>query len=256
MPQSCRARRGNPADPGAKTGYGHGMSTASPDVFVLGPLARVLQDSRVVVAETDPRLVSPELELFPEEHEAVKNAVLSRRQQFAAGRRLAREAWQRLGQAPLALLNDAQRVPIWPLGVVGSITHTQVWCGAAVARASEVSALGADVEVAAPLEVNLWDRVCRPEERAFLGTLPPDAAGLVAKGIFSAKESIYKALYPSVRVFLDFQGMSIELEAGRAGSWTWHATSTVAWGSWPSRHRFTAGALWIGPDVISSAVVW
>jgi 4'-phosphopantetheinyl transferase EntD len=235
---------------------GTGMSTASPDISGLGPLARVLSDARVVVAEEDPRLVSPEAELFAEEHEAVKNAVLSRRRQFAAGRRLARQAWQRLGQPPVALLNDAQRVPIWPAGVVGSITHTEVWCGVAVARAREVSALGTDVEVAAPLEVNLWDRVCRPEERAFLERLPPDAAGLVAKGIFSAKESIYKALYPSVRVFLDFQGMSIELEAGRAGSWTWHATSMVDWGSWARGHRFAAGALLIGPDVITSAVVW
>jgi 4'-phosphopantetheinyl transferase EntD len=232
------------------------MSTASSDAPVLGPLARVLRDSRVVVAEADPRLESSEAELYPVERDAVKNAVLSRRQQFAAGRRLARAAWQRLGQPAAALPSDPQRVPIWPQGIVGSITHTHVWCGAAVARSSEVSALGADVEVASPLEANLWDRVCRPEERAFLGTLPPDRAGLVAKGIFSAKESIYKALYPSVRVFLDFQGMSIALAAESSDSWTWHATSMVDWGSWGRGHRFAAGALWLGPDVITSAVVW
>lgn len=227
------------------------------DAGALGPLARVLRDARVVVLETDPRLVSSEAELFPEERELVRNAVLSRRQQFAAGRCLARQAWQRLGHRPQALPSDAQRVPIWPPGIVGCITHTRVWCGAAVARAGEVSALGADVEVATPLEPGLWERVCRPEERAFLGTLPGEAAGLLAKGIFSAKESIYKALYPSVRVFLDFQGMSVELEPGVGpGSWTWRATSTVAWGSWPPGQRFAAGSLWLGSDVISSAVVW
>jgi 4'-phosphopantetheinyl transferase EntD len=233
------------------------MSTASTSGSGLGPLGRVMRDPRVAVAETDPRLVSPEATLFVEELDAVKNAVLSRRQQFAAGRSLAREAWQRLGHAPSALSNDAQRVPLWPAGLVGSITHTHVWCAVAVARASEVSALGADVEVATPLELNLWDRVCRPEERAFLQAQAPGAAGLLGKAIFSAKESIYKALYPSVRVFLDFQGMRIELEPeGGDGRWTWHATLQVAWGSWAPGQRFAPGALQIGSDVIVSAISW
>jgi 4'-phosphopantetheinyl transferase EntD len=208
----------------------------------------------------DPRLVSPEAELLAEEQTCVENAVLSRRQQFAAGRRLAREAWQRLGQPPSALLNDSQRVPLWPPGIIGSITHTQIWCAAAVAKTRDVSALGTDVELATPLEQNLWDRVCRPEERAFLRGLEPDAAGLLGKAIFSAKESIYKALYPRVRVFLDFQGMRIELEPRigieGSGSWTWHATLMVAWGPWAPGHAFAPGALEVGADVITSAVVW
>ena len=232
------------------------MSSASPVSGAPGPLARVLRDARVVVREADPRQVSPEAVLLPEERAVVQNAVLSRRQQFAAGRSLARQAWQQLGQPPGALPSDAQRVPIWPPGIVGCITHTHVWCGAAVARSSEVQALGMDVEVAAPLELNLWDRVCRPEEREFLRRLAPAAAGLVAKGIFSAKESIYKALYPSVRVFLDFQGMHIELEPVDSERWTWRATTTVAWGPWAAGHTFVPGALWIGSNVITSAVAW
>jgi 4'-phosphopantetheinyl transferase EntD len=233
------------------------MRPASTDSSGLGPLARVLDDTRVVVAETDPRLVSPESSLLAEEREAVKNAVLSRRQQFAAGRSLARQAWQRLGHPPSALLNDGQRVPLWPAGLVGSITHTHVWCAVAVARGSEVSGLGADVEVATPLEPNLWDRVCRPEERAFLRAQAPDTAGLLGKALFSAKESIYKALYPSVRVFLDFQGMRIELEPeGGDGRWTWHATLQTAWGSWAPGHRFAPGGLEIGTDVITSGIIW
>src|SRR5688572_22552902 len=117
---------------------GTAMSPASPDAGALGPLGRVLGDPRVVVRETDPRLVSPEAVLFPEERAAVQNAVLSRRQQFAAGRSLARQAWQTLGQPPCALPSDVQRVPIWPPGIVGCITHTQIWCGAAVALGSRV----------------------------------------------------------------------------------------------------------------------
>lgn len=231
--------------------------TASPSGVVnSGPIARVLADARVVVAEMDPRAAMPGAGLFAEEAALVDKAVLTRRQQFTAARLLARQALQRLGQAPVPLLNDEQRVPIWPQGIVGTITHTHVWCGVAVARAGEVTGLGADVEQATPLELNLWDRICRPEERDFLRAQPEPARGLLAKAIFSAKESIYKALYPSVRVFLDFQGMLVELApAPGDGEWTWRATLQVAWGSLSPGQGFAPGRLRIERELIASAVV-
>jgi 4'-phosphopantetheinyl transferase EntD len=226
------------------------------EVAAPGPLARLFDDPRVIVAETDPRLVTPGAGLFPEEALIVDQAVLSRRQQFTAGRCLARDAWQRLGQASVALLNDEQRVPVWPHGIVGTITHTHIWCAAAVARGGDVQGLGADVEPATPLERNLWERICRPEERAFLEATPAPLAGLLAKGIFSAKESIYKALYPRVRVFLDFQGMLVALQrTTRAGLWTWRATLQVDWGPLEAGQTFTPGKLQLGADLISSAIV-
>jgi enterobactin synthetase component D / holo-[acyl-carrier protein] synthase len=224
-----------------------------------GPLARLLDDPRVVVAEVDPRQVVPDAGLFPEEAAPLAHAVLARRQQFTAGRQLARQAWARLGQAHVPLLNDAQRVPVWPSGVVGTITHTVQWCAVAVARRSEVGGLGADVEPATPLERSLWERVCRPEERQFLGALDASRQGLLAKGVFSAKESIYKALYPSVRVFLDFQGMSLELEleaTGAADIWRWQPTLQTDWGPYARGHRFATGRLSLGPELIVSAVVF
>lgn len=230
--------------------------SASSVVTAIGPLARLLDDPRIAVAEMDPREMTPGAGLFAEEAASVANAVLSRRQQFTAGRRLARDAWQRFGVAPVALPNDEQRVPIWPAEVVGTITHTNLWCGAAVALRHSVEGLGADVEPATPLELGLWDRVCRPEERAFLHAQPAPLGGLLAKGVFSAKESIYKALYPSVRVFLDFQGMHIALEPGAApGLWIWHATLQTAWGPLERGRRFPAGKLQVDRELITSAVI-
>lgn len=232
------------------------MPASPSDVVNAGPVARVLDDPRVIVAEMDPRLASPGAGLFAEEAALVEQAVVTRRQQFTAGRQLARQAWSRLGQAPVALLNDAQRVPIWPRGIVGTITHTHVWCAAAVARQADVAGLGADVELATPLELALWDRICRPEERAFLQALPEPLPGVLAKAVFSAKESIYKALYPSVRVFLDFQSMLIALEAGPGeGCWSWRATLQSPWGSFSPGQRFAPGKLLIDREVIASAVV-
>lgn len=232
------------------------MSSVSIDPRRAGPLTRLFDDPRVEVAEMDPRLATPSLGLYPEEERAVAKAVLSRRRQFTAGRCLARQAWQRLGQAPVALLSDEQRVPIWPAGIVGTITHTEIWCAAAVARRGDVAGLGADVEPATPLELSLWHRICRPEERSFLDAQPAPLAGLLAKGLFSAKESIYKALYPRVRVFLDFQGMHIALEpTAHAGLWLWHATLQVPWGALPPGERFAPGKLQVDAELIASAVI-
>jgi 4'-phosphopantetheinyl transferase EntD len=223
-----------------------------------GPLARLIDDPRISIAEMDPRHVAPDTGLFPEEAAPLERAVLSRRQQFTAGRLLARQAWARLGQASVPLLNDAQRVPMWPRGLVGTITHTVGWCAVAVARQNEVEGLGADVEPATPLQRELWERVCRPEERRFLEALEPEQSGLLAKGVFSAKESIYKALYPHVRVFLDFQGMSLELEPSGAeggATWLWQPTLQTAWGPFKPGHRFPSGRLWLDRELIVSAVV-
>jgi 4'-phosphopantetheinyl transferase EntD len=226
-----------------------------------GPLARLLRGQPVCVAEMDPRQVDaraalcPAPALFAEEAQSIARAVESRRQQFTAGRLLARQAWQTLGLAPVALLNDEQRVPRWPVGIVGSITHTHGWCAAAVARAEHIDALGTDVEAATPLDPGLWQRICRPEELRVLEAYPTPRAGLLAKALFSAKESIYKALYPRVRIFLDFQAMHIELAAGAdAGESEWQAELALAWGPFERGQRFAPGRLGIDRDWIVTGI--
>lgn len=218
------------------------------------PIQGLFADPRLAIRETDPRAVEPGLGLFPEEAQSIAHAVDSRRRQFTAGRLLARRAWQELGVAPSPLLNDEQRVPVWPAGIVGSITHTHGWCGAVVARAAELGSVGADVEAASALAPELWQRVCRPEERDFLGRHEAQLAGLLAKAIFSAKESIYKALYPTVRVFLDFQSMHIELLPAAPGSWLWQAELQVPWGAYGAGERFGPGRLGIDTEWIVSGI--
>jgi 4'-phosphopantetheinyl transferase EntD len=218
-----------------------------------GPLATLLDCEQIAVAELDPQLVTPGAGLYPEEAASVAHAVETRRKQFTAGRILARDAWQRLGVPAQPLLNDEQRVPRWPAGVVGTITHTHGWCAAAVAKSTHFSALGADVEAATPLERGLWERICRPAERRLLES-SPERAGLLGKAFFSAKESIYKALYPSVRVFLDFQSMQIELEPLAQGIGRWHSELQVDWGQFRRGQRFGPGVLRIDSSWILTAI--
>ena len=109
-------------------------------------IARALFPPWVEVDERDPRDVDAASALMPAEAEALGAVAPKRLREHAAGRLCAHAALGRLGARGAPLLNDADRIPRWPEGVVGTISHTRAWCVAAVARASDARAIGVDVE--------------------------------------------------------------------------------------------------------------
>lgn len=157
--------------------------------------------------------------LFHEEEPLVAKAIEKRKWEFRAGRHCARRACAELGMPELAILSGPDRAPLWPLGAIGSITHTgagnRAYAAAVVARSSDVRALGVDAELAEPLAEELEARVLTPRERAFVDTLDPTARGLTAMLHFSAKEAFYKCQYPLTQRFLGFQDVEVEFELGR-----------------------------------------
>jgi len=154
----------------------------------------------------------PAGELLPEEAACIPRAVEKRRREFTAGRLCAREALAKLGIHGFPLRVGAERVPVWPAGVTGSISHCKGYCGVAVARRSDFLGLGFDVERAEALEPELLARICTPRERARLAALPgaPDPGKLT----FCAKEGFYKCYFPLTREFLGFQDVEVEFEPG------------------------------------------
>src|SRR4051812_24879633 len=104
-------------------------------------LARLFPDcARVVVA--DPGHAIDDTTLHPEEADAIKAAVPSRRHEFVLGRWCARQALAELGVMARAIPVGHQRMPVWPAGVVGSITHCRGFVGAVVAPADQLRAIG------------------------------------------------------------------------------------------------------------------
>ncbi len=151
--------------------------------------------------------------LLKAEEPLVEGAAQARVEQFTAGRVCARVALGRLGVASRTpILRGEDRTPIWPPGFVGSITHTDTWCAAAVARADELRSIGIDLEPATPLKEALWRRVCTPRERDWLAGL--SEPGLTGKVLFSAKESVYKCQYPITTQFLGFHAVELEIDDG------------------------------------------
>lgn len=171
-------------------------------------LSSRLFDPLIRTAEMDPG--TAEDTLLPGEQAAIVHAVEKRRREFIAGRTCARQAMAALGEHPAPILQDENRAPIWPQGLVGCISHTDTWCAVAVARTADgFRSLGLDIESAAPIKPELLRVICLPEERAYLDSQPAAERGLLGKLIFSAKECAYKCQYPLSRTFLDFHAMRI-----------------------------------------------
>jgi 4'-phosphopantetheinyl transferase EntD len=108
---------------------------------------------------------------------------------------------------------------VWPAGIVGSITHCTGYRAAAVARDTDVTAVGIDAEPHEPLPDGLLTTVARPVEVAHLAELGrqhPDVAW--DRLLFCAKEAVYKVWYPVTRRWLGFEQAEVVFEPA-TGTW-------------------------------------
>ena len=149
--------------------------------------------------------------LYPVEREEVSRSVEKRRAEFSKGRVCARRALRRLGISDGPIAVGPSRAPIWPKGIVGSITHCEGLVAAVAAHAVNEPAIGLDAEVLGALPQSLFDRVCTAKE---LEQIRESEHGLVDWHtlIFSAKESIHKALHPVTGIWLEFFDVELSID--------------------------------------------
>jgi len=148
--------------------------------------------------------------LFPQEAAIVERVSDKRRREFTAGRECARIALGKLGIAPVPILIGERGAPRWPPGIVGSITHCDGYRAAAVARASDVAAIGMDAEPGEPLPRGVLDVISLPAERARLAALAGERPAVCwDRLLFSAKESVYKAWFPLTGRWLGFEDADV-----------------------------------------------
>jgi 4'-phosphopantetheinyl transferase EntD len=147
-------------------------------------------------------------ELYPEERRALGSAVSRRRREFVTGRACARAALARIGVPPQAIASGRSGEPLWPSGVVGSITHCDGYRASAVARRTAVAAVGIDAEVHAALPPGVLATVAGERERSALAV-----NGLHwDRVLFSAKEAAFKAWFPLTGRRLAFEDAEVAID--------------------------------------------
>lgn len=175
-------------------------------------LERILPPEVTVVACRGDR----EVELFPEEEAALGNAVEKRRREFVTARACAREALSRLGLAAQPIPAGSRGEPIWPAGIVGSITHCAGYRACALARAGELLTIGIDAEPDDALPAGVLADVSLAEERRWIETAAAaDPAISWDRLLFNIKESIYKAWFPLTRSWLGFEDAAVSVDRSR-----------------------------------------
>jgi len=150
--------------------------------------------------------------LTEEELSSVGRALPKRLREFTAGRHIARRTLREMNLAAPSIPVAENRCPVWPDGIVGSISHTDDRVGVALARTKDYVSVGFDIESVGSVKRDLFDMVLTDSERDNMDVMVKPE---LATQVFSCKESVYKAVYPIVGKFLEFRDLEIRMADGR-----------------------------------------
>jgi 4'-phosphopantetheinyl transferase EntD len=186
--------------------------------YRFGDTMLTLQSLRFDAARFEPRAFAVAAIALPP---AIATSVRKRQAEYFYGRLAARLALEHAGLPLLGVGTGTQRQPLWPAGVVGSITHNARHALAAALPLGPCRGIGIDIETLATpeQESSIASIALDGAERRILAaqaaTLSPAAALTL---VFSAKESFYKAVHARVGRFFGFEALrltQVDYEGGR-----------------------------------------
>ena len=149
--------------------------------------------------------------LHPQERSILRpTASPKRRLEFSLGRMAARHALAQLGITNRPAIGSGEKgMPLWPDGIVGSITHAAGSAIAVAAHDREAWALGIDLQdLERGRRVDISKMICHDSELPWIEALPEQRHERLLS-LFSAKESIYKALFPVCRRYISFKDVQL-----------------------------------------------
>ena len=136
-----------------------------------------------------------QLELNQKEALLTKNMSVARRREFIAGRTIVKRMLQDKGINNFPLLMDSYGCPAWPTGTTGSISHKGSICGVLLTDNKCYQSLGFDLEKTESLDQGVWKVFSTSDEINQAISLGLEE-GMFANMLFSAKEAIFKCLFP------------------------------------------------------------
>jgi enterobactin synthetase component D len=188
---------------------------------------------------------------------SIQRSAYKRQMEFFFGRLAARQALSELGLSGGQVPMGAQRQPVWPHGVIGSITHTNGVAAAVATRLGVCRGIGIDAEkVMDPSTCQaVIQTVVGEQELEYLHSLSDISLQMALTIVFSAKESFYKAAYATVGRFFDFSAVRVTKMDARKQRLTLVLNETLS-------DHFCRGAVWeaqftfVRRDTVLTCVVW
>lgn len=142
----------------------------------------------------------------------VRKSVQARRADYLAGRVCAQAALTLIQKGTESVATGLGGEPLWPEGVVGSVSHSVSLAAASVTADAHVFAIGLDIQ--APASRSAKISLCNIASiRADLGriSLPlnSEIKPILPELLFSARESFFKAFYPVKKLRIGYEAVEL-----------------------------------------------
>lgn len=140
----------------------------------------------------------------------IRHARLTRAAEFLAGRYLSALCLNSLQSKITSVAVGLNREPIFPKGFIGSISHSHGFVICMVSKQTQHAVSGIDVEYMLEGVTcgDIYAYVINTSEQ-FLIDKETHSPNLIVTLFFSIKESVFKALFPFLNKFFDFNALSI-----------------------------------------------
>jgi 4'-phosphopantetheinyl transferase EntD len=156
--------------------------------------------------------------LLPNELGIAREMTLQRSLEFASGRHVARLALAAIGQPPASIPMGTGGEPIFPQGVVGSLSHTSRHAAALIARADRHASVGVDVDDARTLGKAAARLMTTMEIALVTSKGWASTEAQAQNAVFGAKEALFKCQYPfTQKRDLDFDEVTLIAGGHSAG---------------------------------------
>jgi enterobactin synthetase component D len=140
--------------------------------------------------------------------EQLVNAAYQRKQEFIAGRFCVYNAAKEIGLELSTLPVGVERGPVWPEGVIGSISHSKKMAIGCVGKVDQLKSIGIDTEEIFSQQTikDIQKVIALDSEKEMIAReIPEKYTNLAYSILFSAKEALFKAIHPLCKTFIDFQ---------------------------------------------------
>ena len=142
----------------------------------------------------------------------IQRSVRKRQAEFYFGRLAASQALAQYGLSQVEVQSGKFREPIWPVGIVGSITHQSKFAAAVVLDQQGHAGIGIDIEsiIQTSMQDAMFATVVSATEVKYLRSLTADLTlNTLLSVTFSAKESFFKATFNTVGRYFDFDMIEV-----------------------------------------------